>query len=266
MRKVLFVILLWTTALPSVEDEIVVWVNSDVITKREVSSLSLDAMVNQRLLVQEAERRQITISDSAVDEVYQSYKRKGLDEYGLREKIREEMMRAQLLSLIRERVRVAEKEILERLAQYQKEAEISYALFSDKKEAEEVFVELKRNGTTTYPLKKIGSFCYPEMREEFSKIAFSLEEGQISHPFEIDGQFYIIICGKIRETSIESLQRIKGELLGIELKEDKDREELLNDIANLLEEEMREREFRRRVSQLIEELRERAYIRLKAEE
>ncbi|MDI6752281.1 MAG: hypothetical protein QME07_05415, partial [bacterium] len=279
MKKLFFLFFLAVAQVSfCLTDEIVVRVNDEVITRSEIASISgepeqvIDVMINQILLTQEA-RKFFSVTKKEIDErlarvkgdfgkeeeFYAALSLQGIDESFLRKKIEEEILKQRLVSSLREKIAVPEERLVEELSLYSEEMQVSYLVFEKKEDADNNFLALKQKGTTTSLIKEIDFFCAPEMREEFSKICFALEEGQISHPTLIDGKFYIIICKKRQPTSIESLQRIREEFLldsgRQDLEKPQERERILDDILELIEERIKKEKLNERISRLIEGLR-----------
>lgn len=292
MKKIAFLFFLLVAQVSfCLTDGIRVWVNDEVITESEVSASLLpgiseeqviDMMINQMLLAQEA-RKGFSVTKEEInerlarvkedfdkeEEFYATLSLQGIDESYLRKKIEEEILKQRLVSSLREKIAVPEEKLVEKLSEYCEEMQVSYLVFEQKQEADDCFLELKQKGTTTNPVKEIDFFCAPEMREEFSKICFSLEEDQISHPTPIDDKFYIVICKKRQPTSTESLARIREEFLldsgSQDLEKPQGREKIFDDILELIEERMKKEELNKKISHLIEGLREKAYIKIKNE-
>jgi len=285
MKKIAFLFFLVVAGVSFCRaDEIVVRVNDEAITSSEIVSIPgepeqvVDMMINQMLLTQEA-RKRFSITKEEIDERFERVKEdfgkeeefyaalslQGIDELYLRKRLEEDILKQRLISSIKEKIAVSEERLIEELSKYSEEMQVSYLVFEKKQEADDSFLELKQKGTTTSPVKEISFFCAPEMREEFSKICFALEEGQISHPTPIDDKFYIVICKKRQQTSLESLQRIREEFLSQgssqDLEKPQEKEKILDDISELIEERIKREELNKLISGLIEGLREKAYIK-----
>ena len=290
MKKIVFLFFLGITGVSfCATDGIVVWINDDVITESEVAASLLpgiskeqvvDMMINQMLLTQEA-RKRFSGTKEEIDErlerikedfegnegFYTALSLQQIDESFLRKRIEEEILKQRLISYMKEKIAVSEEGLAEEFSQYLEEIQVSYLVFEKKAEADNSFLELKQKGTTTSLAKELDFFCSPEMREEFSKICFALEEGEISHPTPIEDKFYIIICKKRQPTSIESLQRIREEFLSesgrmeLEKPQEQEREKILDDISELIEERMKKAQLNKKISHLITKLREKAYIK-----
>ncbi|MEK9149764.1 MAG: hypothetical protein AAB267_06935, partial [Candidatus Desantisbacteria bacterium] len=277
MKKIVFLFFLAIVGVSYCRaDEIVVRVNDEVITSSEIASITgispeqvIDMMINQMLLTQEA-RKSFSVTKEEIDErlarvkgdfgkeeeFYTALSLQGIDEFSLRKRLEEEILKQRLVASLREKIAVPEERLTEELSMYSEEMQVSYLVFEEKEDADNNFLAIKQKGTTTSPIKEIDFFCAPEMREEFSKICFALEEGQISHPTPIDNKFYIIICKKRQPTSLRSLQRILEEFLSEsgrqDLEKPQEREKILDDILELIEERIKKEELNERISLLIE--------------
>ncbi len=299
MRKVFFVFLMGTQYIlcPPLraDDRIIAWVDNEVITQKQMDYEEkegidfrdvLEVNINQILLQKHALELGITASDDMVLErieeikdqfpspslFFSALQNKGMNEETFKKKIKDELTRARFINLLKERQRIPEDELLSNFDKWQSEIDVDFLEFKSEKDANNVFLELTKNGTTTLEIKNTGFFCYPEMKEEFSKIAFKLDEGKISHPFKMEVKFYIIKRGEKRQTSDSHLAKIRDELF-METRgrirkpsSDENRDDINNEILSLTEEKLKNEKFEEYMSLFLEELRKSAYIKIGSRE
>ncbi|MEW6103157.1 MAG: SurA N-terminal domain-containing protein [bacterium] len=266
------------------DDRIIAFVENEVITQREfiLEKKDIEAIIDNILLQKKADELGIVVSDSMIleriEEVKGSFispslfkealQSQGIDEAGLKLRIKNDITRARLINLFKERIRIPEDELLLNFDRYQNEVCIDFVEAENEEGAQKAFLELTKLGTTSLKIENTGFFCFPEMQEEFSKQAFSLEGGKISHPFKVEGKFYIIRGGEKRETEDLHLAKIRDELFietmgrAKEISKDETRNDIEYEILSLIEEKLKEKRLKEYLSQFIKELRKEAYIKI----
>lgn len=285
MRK--FIILFCLGLNLSGDDRIIGWVENDVITQKELDyalkeGVGIEEMANSILLQKKALELNIAVSDAMVLERIEEIKEgfggsflfnsaleeKGMNEALFKKRVKRELTKARLINLLKERIKIKEDELLSNFDKCQEEVCVYFLEFKNEKDANRVFLELTKEGTTTEKVKTTGFFCFFEMQEEFSKIAFQLDEGKISHPFKIGEKFYIIKGGEKRKTEDSHLAKIRDELF-MENKgrirkktPDENREEILAEILSLTEERLMNEKFEEYFKEFLNEIRSSAYIKL----
>lgn len=283
MRKA-FLFFLCATFYLYGDDRIIAFVENEVITQREfiLEKKDIEAIIDNILLQKKADELGIVVSDSMIleriEEVKGSFispslfkealQSQGIDEAGLKLRIKNDITRARLINLFKERIRIPEDELLLNFDRYQNEVCIDFVEAENEEGAQKAFLELTKLGTTSLKIENTGFFCFPEMQEEFSKQAFSLEGGKISHPFKVEGKFYIIRGGEKRETEDLHLAKIRDELFietmgrAKEISKDETRNDIEYEILSLIEEKLKEKRLKEYLSQFIKELRKEAYIKI----
>ncbi len=291
MQKVFFVFLLGLTLSLQADDRIIAWVDNEVITQKQMDyelkegidfKEVLEANINQILLQKKASELGITASDAMVleriKEIKESFSspslffsalhNKGMNEETFKKKIKDELTRARFINFLKERIRIGEDELLSDFDKWQSEVCVDFFEFKSEVDANKAFLELTKSGTTTYETKNSGFFCFSEMKEEFSNVAFKLDSGKISHPFKMEKKFYIIKRGEKRQTSDSHLVKIRDELF-METRgrirknsPDENRDDVNNEILSLTEEKLKNKKFEEYMSLFLEELRKNAYIKI----
>ncbi|HAW50161.1 TPA: hypothetical protein DCX16_04360 [bacterium] len=258
------------------DDRIVAWIDDEIITKKELEDIqkkgldkneALYAMIDQILLTKEAKRIGISISEGIVEERMRELP-KGVqtDEISLKKKISDEFLRMRLLNIMRKRIGIEEEEILSNLNGYKEEVRIDFLAFENEEDANKSFLELTKDRVTTYRIQNLDFLCPLEMKKEFFDVCLQLEEGRISHPFPMDDKFYIIIMKEKRDTPNYHLKKIRDEffieVMGrVKPRKDKEtREEILLELASLIEEKIKEERFEETFFSFISKLRKNAYI------
>ncbi|MEW6007698.1 MAG: SurA N-terminal domain-containing protein [bacterium] len=282
MRKV-FLFFLCVTLNLCCDDRIIAKVEDEIITQKELSyeKKDIEAIIDNILLQKKAAKLGIVVSESMVleriEEIKNSFsspslfkealQAQGIDEPCLKLRIKNEITKARLINLFKERIRIAEDELLLNFDKYQSEVCVDFLERENEEDAKKAFLELTKFGTTNLEIKNTGFFCYPEMQEEFSKQAFGLDEGKISHPFKIGKKFYIIKGAEKRETEDLHLAKIRDELF-MEVKgrirqktKDETRDDIQYEILGLIEEKLKEKRLEEYLSSFIQELRKNAYVK-----
>lgn len=290
MKK--FIILFCFVLNLSADDRIIGWVEDEVITQKELDyalregvdkNRAIEEMVNLILFQKRAGQLGINISDAMVLERLEEIKGgfassllfnsaledKGMDEALFKKRIKKELAKARLINILKERIKIKEDELLSNFDKWQEEVCVYFLEFKNEKDANRVFLELTKDGTTTERIETTGFFCFPEMQSEFSKIAFALDEGKISHPSKIGEKFYIIKGGEKRKTDDSHLARIRDELFmenrgRIKRKTPNENTEgILAEILSLTEERLKNEKFEEYLKEFLNEIRSSAYIKLK---
>ncbi|TCN27768.1 peptidylprolyl isomerase [Mesobacillus foraminis] len=210
--------------------DVVASVNGDSISKEELYSTlvkqygasSLSALIDNKIIEQEAEKKDITITDKEITEELQTY----IDSYGGEEAFQSALEQSGLTEndvksdvenylkiekLLKPEVKVTEEEMKTYFDENkesfneQEQVEASHILVDDKKTAEEVaqkladgedFAELAKEYSTDASNAEsggeLGYFSKGEMAAEFEEAAFSMAKGDISDPVKTEYGYHII--------------------------------------------------------------------------
>jgi|GEM_PF-6771798 len=281
MKKV-FLFLFGLTITIRCDDRIIAWVEDEVITQKELeeSDKNLEEMINNIIFQKAASKLGINIPESMVLERIEEIKggfpsyikfqealqRQGIQEEELKTRIKNELLRARFINLLKGRIKIKEDELFSSVDKWEEEVNVDFFEMKNEDDANKAFLELTKTGTTSHEIKNTGFFCFSEMREEFSNVAFSLDEGKISHPFKMDGKFYIIKRGEKRETSSEHLAKIRDELFMEnkgrvrEKTKGETRDDIFAEILSLTQERLKNQRFEEYLLQYINEIRKEAYV------
>ncbi|MBT2756269.1 peptidylprolyl isomerase [Mesobacillus foraminis] len=210
--------------------DVVASVNGDSISKEELYSTlvkqygasSLSALIDNKIIEQEAEKKDITVTDKEITEELQTY----IDSYGGEEAFQSALEQSGLTEndvksdvenylkiekLLKPQVKVTEEEMKTYFEENkesfneQEQVEASHILVDDKKTAEEVaqkladgqgFAELAKEYSTDASNAEsggeLGYFSKGEMAAEFEEVAFSMAKGEISDLVKTEYGYHII--------------------------------------------------------------------------
>ena len=133
----------------------------------------------------------IEITPEEVREFYNELKKDGLPTFGTELKVAE-------IVVIPEVTEEAKQKAIDQLKGFKNDIENNGASFTSK-----VLVYSDDSGSKRTGGKMILNRKQPRMVKEFRDVAFSLQEGEISEPFETDFGFHIILLEKIRGQEYE---------------------------------------------------------------
>lgn len=214
------------------DDRVAAVVNGDPIMKDELFDMMyaqegkeiLDQLITRQLIIQEAARLGVEVSEEDVDEeidkiIDESFMGSEeeflmlLDQYGVAIEVFREDAR---LNMLAREIAMAQTDFTDEdgreffeehrhLYEQQEEVEARHILVETEDEAEEVallleegedFVELAAEYSTDSSNKDdggyLGSFARGRMVEPFDEVAFSLEVGELSEPVETQFGYHII--------------------------------------------------------------------------
>jgi len=276
LNAVLFVALLMATKVSEAAvDRVVAIVNSEVITSAELvsymnvlkmqmgqerwdyfgmdSGKALEALIEDRLILQEAKRQGVKVEDRTInshldriksgfpdeDAFYDALSQQGLTLPELKERVREQMLRdAYVAQEIRSRIFIGPKEVTDYYEAHidnyclPERVEIDSIFVKDQAAANDVYAKLK-DGQAFADLKErhsekktlSGTVKKGELRSEIDSVLFSLEEGNFSVPVKIDERgFFIFLVTKVcpleeKKSLIEVQNQIRNELIEIKFQE-----------------------------------------------
>ncbi|MBE3578716.1 MAG: peptidylprolyl isomerase [Caldanaerobacter subterraneus] len=181
----------------------------------------LDSLVAQKLLVQEAKKKNITVTDKEVEEEYN--KEKQFNSKVTKEQIREYLLIDKLLAEYTKDVKVTEEELKKYYDEHKESFEVMRArhiLVADEKTAEDIYQRLMKGEDFAALAKEysidtatkdnggdLGEFPHGVMVPEFEEAAFSLKPGEISKPVKTQYGYHII---KSEGITVKPFDEVKG--------------------------------------------------------
>lgn len=224
----------------------------------EIKKQVLDAMINDKIALQEAEKEGVSLSDEEFQDAMKSLEeyhggkdaldkyisQQGLDRESFEESVKEQMIINKFKEKITADVKVTDEEIKkfydENKAMFElpaPEIRASHILVDTQEEAEKILAEIKAGADFAELAKKyskdpatkdiggdLGYFSKGKMDADFEKAAFALKTGQISDVVKTSFGYHIIkVTGERNSLSFEDAKNyIKSHL------EDSKREEEFN--------------------------------------
>lgn len=197
-------------------------------SKREL----LERMVENRLLLQEAKREGIKVSEGEVQENIERVKstflsekafemaleQEGIKIEDLKKRYEEELMIKKLIDReVKPEVEVTKKEIRDyyekNKGRFREEerVEIRHVLFEDYSQSLEVWKKIK-SGIDFEEVAKgayLGSFERGQLDRRIEEVAFNLKEGEISQIIKTESGYHIIKLEKKEEASVKELSEVK---------------------------------------------------------
>lgn len=166
----------------------------------------LDNLIAEKLLVQEALKNNITVTDKEIADEYQ--KEKEVNKDITKEDVKNYLLINKLFDKYTKDVKVTEEELKKYYDNNKEQFEVvkaSHILVADKKTAEDIYNRLmkgenfatlaKEYSTDTATKDKggdLGEFPHGVMVPEFDQVVFSLKKGEISKPVKTDYGYHII--------------------------------------------------------------------------
>ncbi|MGB9780203.1 peptidylprolyl isomerase [Caldanaerobacter sp.] len=166
----------------------------------------LDSLVAQKLLLQEAKKKNITVTDKEVEEEYN--KEKQFNSKVTKEQIKDYLIIDKLFAEYTKDVKVTEEELKKYYDEHKESFEIAKArhiLVADEKTAEDIYQRLMKGEDFAALAKEysidtatkdnggeLGEFPRGVMTPEFEDVAFSLKPGEISKPVKTQYGYHII--------------------------------------------------------------------------
>lgn len=296
MKKIflltLIILSIYTFDANGIEDKVVAVINNEAITKAELSTyinmiklqighegwkqygmsekMALENLIEDRLISQEAKRKELEISDRLIEARVDEIKRKlgseesfseflisqGLSLNELKERFKESMLSEKLINMeVRGRIFVSPKEVTE---YYQEHIED----FSQEEriKVESIFVESRDTAARIYErleagmdferLQKkysekssLGIVTRGQLIKEIEDVVFNLGLGEFSSPLELSGGYYIFLLK-------EKLAASKNKLI-----------EIQDNIRNIL----LDSKYGKRLREFVDKLKANSYIVIKDE-
>ena len=212
--------------------------------KKELERSALRTLINRRLILQEADRRNFTVTEQELNQAVTKFRRhfknarrytewmkaRGLDEESLRESLRANLLITRVRAALEKDVRVSGEEIQAYYAAHQADLQTAEQVrlrtiaVRDKAGAEEILAALK-NGETFERLARERSLepraaqggdmgwvstqtLGPPLREAIG----TLKVGETSGPLERDGQFLVVRLEERRPARTRSLAEVRSEV------------------------------------------------------
>lgn len=260
----------------AVVNKIVAWVNNEVITLQELNDVAaanpnvdkkeiLQGLIEQRLILQEAIKQGIEISDEQIDEIIQTIKKQfpteeafedallkeGSNKEELRERYRENLIKQQWIGIeVRKRVRVSPEKINRIREDLSYEIRVRHILVKSVEDAVLILAKIDRGEDFEKLAKEysicpsgknggdLGFFHKYQMIPEFSEKAFNLKIGEVSQVVKTNLGYHIIKMIEKKETPKDTLRSLIQEQ----------------------EEKIKKEAFEQEMEALLKELKARAYI------
>lgn len=280
-QGLLFVIFLFIgMMIPSLGDgginKIVAWVNNDVITLQELNTVAevnsaiskkeiLQGLIEQKLILQEAIKQGIEVSNEQVSEIMNAMKKQfpteaafedallkeGINKEELAERYKENLTKQQLIGKeVSERIKISPEKMNTIRVDLSYEIRARHILVKSAEEAVLIMARIDR-GEDFEALAREGSICPSgkdggdleffhkyQMIPEFSEKAFSLRIGEVSQVVKTNLGYHIILMIEKREIPKDRLYVLIQEQ----------------------EEKLRKEAFEQETEVWLKELKEKAYI------
>lgn len=183
----------------------------------------LDSLIAEKLLVQEALKNNITVTDKEIEDEYQ--KQKEVNKDITKEDVKNYLLINKLFDEYTKDVKVTEEELKKYYEDNEEQFETvkaSHILVVDEKTAEDIYNRLMKGEDFATLAKEysvdtatkdqggdLGEFARGVMVPEFEQVAFSLKKGQISKPVKTDYGYHII---KSEGATLKSFDEVKGDI------------------------------------------------------
>jgi foldase protein PrsA len=183
----------------------------------------LDSLIAQKLLLQEALKNNITVSDKEIEEEYQREKEFNKDI--TKEDVKNYLLINKLFEEYTKDVKITEEELKKYYEDNKDQFETvkaSHILVSDEKIAQDIYNRLMKGEDFATLAKEysidtatkdqggdLGEFARGVMVPEFEQVAFSLKKGQISKAVKTDYGYHII---KSEGATLKSFDEVKGDI------------------------------------------------------
>jgi len=197
-------------------------------SKREL----LERMIENRLLLQEAKRQEIKVSEGEVQENIERVKstflsekafkmaleREGIKIEDLKKRYEEELVIKKLIDReVKPEVEVTKKEIRDyyeknkRRFREEEKVEIRHVLFEDYAQAEEILKKVKSGVDFEEAAKGgySGSFKRGQLDRKIEEVAFNLKEGEISPIIKTESGYHIVKLEKKEKARLKKLSEVK---------------------------------------------------------
>jgi parvulin-like peptidyl-prolyl isomerase len=243
-------------------DKIVAVVNGDIVTEaeldifmkmavmdqdhdlkiddpKELKKQSLDRLIEDRLILQEAKNKQLKVDDSQIEDRIRDIKRRAGSELAFEEALKNqgitlsdlrERLKNQFLiySLIQKEVRnkaqVSPKEVTEYFEQHASDfvtpenVVVDSIFVEDKNDLEKVETELGTGKdfnevARSYSKKSsLGNVTRGQLKKNLEDVIFSLDVGQCSKPVEVEGGYYLFSIKEKLAPSKKTIDEVKDKI------------------------------------------------------
>jgi parvulin-like peptidyl-prolyl isomerase len=243
-------------------DKIVAVVNGDIVTEaeldifmkmavmdqdhdlkiddpKELKKQSLDRLIEDRLILQEAKNKQLKVDDSQIEDRIRDIKRRAGSELAFEEALKNqgitlsdlrERLKNQFLiySLIQKQVRnkaqVSPKEVTEYFEQHASDfvtpenVVVDSIFVEDKNDLEKVETELGTGKdfnevARSYSKKSsLGYVTRGQLKKNLEDVIFSLDVGQCSKPVEVEGGYYLFSIKEKLAPSKKTIDEVKDKI------------------------------------------------------
>ena len=254
----LLLVLLFTTySQAEIVERVVARLNDEIITLTELEKTYrelksaflgearlpsrrelLERMIENRLLLQEAKREGIKVSEGEVQENIERVKstflsekafemaleQEGIEIEDLKKRYEEEIIIKKLIDReVKPEVEVTKKEIRnyyeKNKGRFREEerVKIRHILFEDYSQAEKALKRIK-SGTNFEEVAKgeySGSFKRGQLDRKIEEVAFNLEEGEISPIIKTESGYHIVNLEKKEEARVKELSEVKEVIINI---------------------------------------------------
>ena len=264
MKRIVLIALMlftWINSGICLEDKVVAVVNNEVITRAELDMYinllkvqpkgansqgddisvekALENMIEDRLVVQEAKRLNVEVSDrlieSRIDRIRESFVsesefldflgQQGLSLTELESRIKEQMLSDKLINIqIRNRIFISPAEVTKYYKDNIKDfylperLEAESIFVKDKNKADQIYDKLKE-GADFSDLKKqyserssLGLVSKGQLRKDIEDIIFNLEIGKFSESIKIMDGYYIFLVRKKLSPSEKELTEVQDQI------------------------------------------------------
>jgi parvulin-like peptidyl-prolyl isomerase len=211
---------------------------------KDLERLALRMLVHRRLLLQEAARRNLAVTEAELDQAITSLRRRfkdlrdfgawmneqGLDDRSLFETLRAEMLATRIRAALVEGVRPAEEQVREYYETHKEElktaGEVRLRIIAvkDKEAAEEILAELKKGGNFAGLARKrslgmraaqggdTGWVAPQTLPSPLREAVGTLKAGDAVGPLQRDGDFLIVGLAGRRPERTKSLAEARSEI------------------------------------------------------
>jgi parvulin-like peptidyl-prolyl isomerase len=280
-------VFLWPSACRA-QDKIAAIVNSQIITSKELNDYAgfmrmerrpgapakddrqlLDKLIEDRLILQEAKKKEIKVDESRVksrleeikkrypneDAFQQSLREQGLAQQDVEDKLREQMLMFEVIDKqVRGKISITPQEITaffeedKKLFEISEERGVEYIVAPEEAKAGLSYSALKAGKSFKQAAEEQGISNgvlqiarNGKFRKAIEDVVFNLKSGEISYPLKTENEFYIFKVVKVIPP----------------------RQQQLTDVSDEIRDLLFSRKFEEELTSWVEKLKSRAYIKIK---
>lgn len=207
----------------------------------------LEAMINDKLIVQEAEKFEIEVSDAEIEnqiqqiqsennlsqeEFTQVLQEQGMDMEQYRQALRKEVKKNRILSnMVRQKVVVSEDEIMEFYKQHQdaynqpKQVHLRIIVHPSKTRLEQVRQTIA-SGEITFAQAAnslsqgpganqggdLGTFMWKDLKAEWQEMLSDMRTGEMSPVFSLQGSYALLFLENLADKQVQPFQQVKNDI------------------------------------------------------